>query len=47
VGRCTMACQYGQLNVVTWLVEHTVVRDDGDWLGRALVRLVKTVIGIL
>jgi hypothetical protein len=25
------------LNVVTWLVEHTVLRDDGEWLGRALV----------
>jgi hypothetical protein len=28
---------YGQLNVVTWLVEHTVVRDDGERLGEALV----------
>jgi hypothetical protein len=27
------ACECGQLNVVTWLVEHTVVRDDGEWLG--------------
>jgi hypothetical protein len=41
------ACVYGQLNVVTWLVEHTVLRDDGEWLGEALVRLVDTVIGIL
>jgi ankyrin repeat protein len=31
------ACQYGQLNVVTWLVEHTVLRDDGERLGEALV----------
>ena len=33
------ACRYGQLNVVTWLVEHTVLlRDDGRRLGVALVR---------
>jgi hypothetical protein len=31
------ACRWGQLNVVTWLVEHTVLRDDGERLGRALV----------
>jgi hypothetical protein len=31
------ACEYGQLNVVTWLVEHTVLRDDGERLGEALV----------
>jgi ankyrin repeat protein len=37
VMRCKLACRYGQLNVVTWLVEHTVLRDDGEWLGRALV----------
>jgi hypothetical protein len=28
------ACEYGQLNVVTWLVEHTVLRDDGIQVGR-------------
>ena len=30
------ACRYGQLNVVTWLVEHTVLREpnvkDKHWL---------------
>jgi hypothetical protein len=31
------ACEWGQLNVVTWLVEHTVLRDDGEWLGVALM----------
>jgi hypothetical protein len=33
---CWLACSKDQLNVVTWLVEHTVVRDDGRWLGAAL-----------
>jgi hypothetical protein len=32
------ACEGSQLNVVTWLVEHTVLRDDGERLGRALVK---------
>jgi hypothetical protein len=32
------ACEYVQINVVTWLVEHTVLRDDGVRLGGALVR---------
>jgi hypothetical protein len=31
------ACEYGHLNVVTWLVEHTVLRDDGERLGYALM----------
>jgi hypothetical protein len=31
-----LACEYGQLNVVTWLVEHTVVCNDGRCLGWAL-----------
>ena len=37
-GALNWACVYGQLNVVTWLVEHTVLRDDREWLGWALVR---------
>jgi hypothetical protein len=41
------ACKYGQLNVVTWLVEHTVLRDDGDGWERHWWRLVDTVSGIL
>jgi hypothetical protein len=24
------ACEYGQLNVVTWMVEHTVLRDNNN-----------------
>jgi hypothetical protein len=36
-GALGRACMYGQLNVVTWLVEHTVVHDNGVWLGWALV----------
>jgi hypothetical protein len=31
------ASEYGHLNVVTWLVEHTVLRDDEECLGNALV----------
>jgi hypothetical protein len=31
------ACVRGQLNVVAWLVEQTVVRDDGEQLGEALM----------
>jgi hypothetical protein len=33
-GALDWACISGQLNVVTWLVEHTVVRDDRISLGR-------------
>jgi hypothetical protein len=46
-GALYWACEYGQLNVVTWLVEHTVLRDDGDGWERHWWRLVDTVIGIL
>jgi hypothetical protein len=35
------ACEYGQLTVVIWLVEHTELRDDGTALERALVEASK------
>jgi hypothetical protein len=35
-GALDWACRRRQLNVVTWLVEHTVLRDDAGWLGWAL-----------
>lgn len=32
------ASGYGQLNVVTWLAEHHILRDDGECMGQALMR---------
>jgi ankyrin repeat protein len=35
------ACEYGQLDVVRWLVEHTVLCNNGERLGKALVEACK------
>jgi hypothetical protein len=35
-GALKRACGYCQLNVVTWLVEHTVLRNNKEQLGEAL-----------